>query len=259
MNDSKRPIGIYDSGLGGVAVLADAMRAFPKERFIFLGDFANAPYGEKPLEEIRRLVLASVRQLMTHHIKALLVACNTATAAAVHLLRAQLAIPVVGMEPAVRPASGVAHGAPVAVLATPATLQLKKFQKLVQDIGSTVHVLPVPCPGLAGLIDAEADAVALRACIMANLPPEAQRAGAVVLGCTHYLHIRSIVASCFRQGVPVIDGNEGTLRQLARVLAQNDLLWEGPPIPPRLLLTTTGDAARDVPHMRRALTRLQGE
>ena len=130
-----RPIGIFDSGVGGVSVLRDAMALLPHERFLFYGDNANAPYGLKSPEEIRACVRRVVDELLQRDVKALVIACNTATAAAAKELRETLALPVIGMEPALKPAHALLHGGQILVLATPATLHMEKFQRLMALYG----------------------------------------------------------------------------------------------------------------------------
>ena len=129
MDEMQRPIGVFDSGVGGISVLRELVALMPNENFIFYGDSKNAPYGTKTLEEVRKLTLADAEYLMTQNVKALVVACNTATSAAIHILREkyQKEIPVIGIEPALKPAVSVKENPRVLVMATPMTLREKKF------------------------------------------------------------------------------------------------------------------------------------
>ena len=143
MDEMQRPIGVFDSGVGGISVLRELVALMPNENFIFYGDSKNAPYGTKTLEEVRKLTLADAEYLMTQNVKALVVACNTATSAAIHILREkyQKEIPVIGIEPALKPAVSVKENPRVLVMATPMTLREKKFHNLMQKVlGSGVAV-----------------------------------------------------------------------------------------------------------------------
>lgn len=149
MNDL---IGFFDSGVGGVSVLHTARRILPNEHFLYYGDNGHAPYGPKPLEEIRRLSAESVGVLLDRGVKAVVIACNTATSAYAEILRAELKLPVIGMEPALKPAQEARHGGEILVLATQATLTLPKFQRLMKRYGD--HVIPVVGRGLVELVEA---------------------------------------------------------------------------------------------------------
>ena len=132
-----QPIGVFDSGVGGISVLKTMRRILPNERFIYYGDNLNAPYGTRPEAEIRSLTFDSVRVLMDRGVKALVIACNTATSAAVESLRASLELPIIGMEPALKPAALSHEGGTILVMATPATLRQKKFHDLMRHYGET--------------------------------------------------------------------------------------------------------------------------
>lgn len=216
------PIGVFDSGVGGISVLRELRAMLPEEDFIYFGDSANAPYGEKSGDEIRSLAWHVVETLLKSGIKALVIACNTATAAAAPLIRERLDMPVVAMEPALKPASKCAHGGKVLVMATPLTLSLDKFQSLMERYGQ--DALPMPCPGLMELVErgivdgSELDEYI--ADMRSRIGDE--HVDAVVLGCTHYVFLRAAIERAFPQA-QVVDGNEGTARQLARLLEQRGL------------------------------------
>lgn len=226
--DARRdaPVGVFDSGVGGISVLRELRALLPGEDFIYYGDSAHAPYGEKRASEIQQLAWNVVERLLDRRVKALVIACNTATAAAASLIRARLDMPVVAMEPALKPASACAHGGKVLVLATPLTLKLDKFQRLMEQYGQ--DALPVPCPGLMELVERGVVAGPELEEYMAGVRARAAgaRVDAVVLGCTHYVFLRDAIARAF-PGAEVVDGNAGTARQLKRLLGARGLLRAG--------------------------------
>ena len=224
---SSAPIGVFDSGVGGISVLAETMRLLPKERFIYYGDTLHAPYGTKTPEDVLILSEKAFDHLREQGCKAIVIACNTATAAAAATLRQKWPeIPIIAMEPALKPASQLRHGGNVLVLATPMTLQLDKFARLMALYGE--GAVPLPCPGLPELVEAfdfEGAEHYLRERLAPYLEPAPD---AVVLGCTHYVFLRLILSHILPGDVPVVDGNLGTARQLKRVLEQRDLLCDDP-------------------------------
>lgn len=222
--DARRnaPVGVFDSGVGGISVLRELRALLPGENFIYYGDSAHAPYGEKRAEEIRALAWNVVGELLKRDIKALVIACNTATAAAAALIRARLDMPVVAMEPALKPASACAHGGKVLVLATPLTLRLDKFHRLMELYGR--DALPMPCPGLMELVERGIVSGPELDGYLANVRARlgGQRVDAVVLGCTHYVFLRAAVERAFPDA-RIVDGNAGTARQLERLLKSRGL------------------------------------
>lgn len=220
-----RPIGIFDSGVGGVSVLRDMVRMLPHERFVYYGDNLNAPYGVRKEEEIRTLAMHVADVLLSFDVKALVVACNTATSAAVAQMRERLDIPVVGMEPALKPASQMWHGGKVLVLATPATLRQNKFQRLNELYGQNAIIQP--CAGLmefaeAGKLEGEEIDSYLKECFA---PYRDMQLDAAVLGCTHYVFLKRAIQKAL-PGVPLVDGNEGTARRLQYLLREGNMLRE---------------------------------
>ena len=223
--DRNSAIGIFDSGVGGVSVLRDAMRLMPRERFLYYGDNLNAPYGTKSEDTIRTLATHVADVLLSYEVKALVIACNTATSAAAASLRERLSIPVIGMEPALKPASFLWHGGKILVLATPATLRQQKFQTLNEKYGE--HAVVQPCAGLMEFVEAgELEGDRLNAYLADILAPYRDtQLDAVVLGCTHYVFLKRAL-SAMLPGVPLIDGNEGTARRLQSLLEQGGALRE---------------------------------
>ena len=220
MNDA---IGILDSGVGGVSLLRHAVQVLPNENFICYGDNLNAPYGSRPFAEIRELAAAAVDELLRQDVKALVLACNTITAAYAETLRANVRIPVIGMEPALKPASQVRRGGTVLALATKATLSLERFARLMGLYGE--GVIPLEGKGLVELVESgKANSPEARDALGAIFAPYIDRQiDAIVLGCTHYPFLRRQI-EVFFPDTPIFDGMEGTARQLKRRLADEGLL-----------------------------------
>lgn len=254
-----KPIGVFDSGLGGASVLRETLKELPKERFIYFGDNANAPYGDKSEAEINRLTAAAADWLMKRGIKALLLACNTATGVAIRETRARLSVPVVSVEPAIKPACALPGNGKVFMCATQATTRLSRYRSLQARMPDPSRVVNVPCPGLADRVEQ---------CVFAPdafddlfdryfAPYQGMEASAIVLGCTHYVFIRDAFARYAARhfaGNPVImDGNAATACQLRRVLAENGLLREEGP--GSVEFYTSGDREKFEPVFRTLIGR----
>ena len=253
MSKANRPIGIFDSGVGGISVLAQARALLPAEDFVYFGDNAYAPYGVRTPQQVLERVRWVAGHLLERGAKALVIACNTATSAAAAELRAELALPVIGMEPALKPASLCRHGGHVLVMATPMTLALPKFAALMERYGQ--GAVPLPCAGLMEFVErGELDGGALHerlARLFGDWPREP--VDAVVLGCTHYIYLRRAIAKFF-PAVPLLDGNLGTARQLERLLAERGLL-RAEDRQGTVAFETSGDEKSVIPLMRRLLLR----
>ncbi|MCH5286069.1 MAG: glutamate racemase [Christensenellaceae bacterium] len=247
----ERLIGVFDSGVGGIGTLAEMTRLMPHERFLFYGDTAHAPYGTKSRDE----VLGYVREIMAHmlarDVKAVAIACNTATSVAAAELRAAYDLPIIGIEPALKPAHEMRHGGSILVLATPMTLRLDKFQRLMGQYGE--GAVPLPCPGLMELVEREAFEQAKRYLIEHFSPYDMSRVDAVVLGCTHYVFLRPVLAEILPDTVRVLDGNLGTARQLRRVLESRGMLREAGE--GSVTFETSGDPETVLPQMNRLMRR----
>lgn len=218
------PIGMFDSGVGGISVLREAVRQLPCERFIFFGDTKNAPYGTKTKEQVLALSRAVVETLLGMGCKAIVIACNTATSAAAATLRAEYRdIPIIAMEPALKPASLLHQDGVVLALATPGTIAGEKYAHLYALYGE--GVISMPCGGLMEFAErGELDSPALHAYLSDLFRPYlGRKVEAVVLGCTHYVFLKRAIGRFF-PAVPLIDGNEGTVRQLGRRLNEKNLL-----------------------------------
>ena len=228
MNDKrKQPIGVFDSGVGGISVLQELLKIMPAENYIYLGDSKNAPYGTKPLETVRQLTFANVRTLLDQGAKGLVVACNTATSAAVRLMRGMYPeLPIVGIEPAVKPAALQKEHPRVLVMATPMTVGQEKFKKLMERYEDKAEIYPLPCPGLMEFIEAgDLESDRLHDFLQELLAPYLESGlDSVVLGCTHYPFARKMIQSIVGDAVTIFDGGEGTAREMKRRLAAVDLL-----------------------------------
>ena len=250
MPDRFSPIGVFDSGVGGISVLGELRRTLPREDFLYFGDNLHAPYGTKPEQEVLGYVRSVMDYLIAQDVKAVVIACNTATSVAAATLRAELDLPIIGMEPALKPAAEQRRGGQILVLATPMTLRLPKFQALYQRYGEGAH--PLPCPGLMELVETQAFDQARRYLEEHFLAYDMSQVDAVVLGCTHYVFLRPILQEILPPHVLILDGNAGTARQLARVLEHRSLLND---CGGSLRLETSGDPAHIRPLMETLLAR----
>ena len=248
MADRFSPIGVFDSGVGGIGTLAALRRELPEEKFLFYGDTANAPYGTKSRDEVMGCINRIMEHLLAQEVKAVVIACNTATAVAAAELRVRYDLPIIGIEPALKPASEVRKDGSILVLATPMTLKLEKFRALYARYGE--GAIPLPCPGLMELVEREANDEARRYLLELLSPYDLTKVDAVVLGCTHYVFLRPLLKEILPAGVSVLDGNEGTARQLRRVLTAKELLSDGPG---SVTLETSGNPALVLPVMKRLL------
>ncbi|MBF7730592.1 glutamate racemase [Pseudomonas sp. N040] len=226
---SNAPVGVFDSGVGGLSVLREIRRILPHERLLYVADSGHVPYGEKTPEFIRQRSQQIAGFLLGQGAKALVLACNTATAAAVASLRESYPrLPIVGMEPAVKPAAAATRSGVVGVLATTGTLQSAKFAALLDRFASDVRVITQPCPGLVECVEAgELESPATRALLQALVAPLlAEGCDTLILGCTHYPFIKPLLRQLVPASVTLIDTGEAVARQLQRVLAERDLLAE---------------------------------
>ena len=246
----QRPIGVFDSGMGGLSVLADIIIERPDDQYLYYADTHYAPYGEKSRDMVRKRVMEVAEKLMTAGTRLLVIACNTATSAAADAVRNNVTIPVVGMEPALKPAVEGSTRQTILVAATPLTLQEKKFTNLMEQWRGTHQVLLLPCPGLVEIIEKEGpDALAVDEKLKTLVAPyECQEIHRLVLGCTHYVLIRHKWQQLMGGQVQLIDGNQGTLRQVLRLLKDNEALGES-----RVALMTSSRHAETFENMKQIL------
>lgn len=229
MSDNCRPVGFFDSGVGGISVLKTAFTLMPGENYIYYGDNANAPYGEKSEDDIKSLSLAAGRFLFDKGVKAIVIACNTATSAAVKLMREEFNIPVISMEPAVRPALSAAKDGKILVLATAATVTQQRYLSLIDRLGANDRTISVGCSGLVEMIEkGQTGEREVHEYLKKRLSGiKDVKIDAVVIGCTHYSfvsgHIKSYIDKTYSADCGVFDGKEGTAAQLRRILDENDM------------------------------------
>ncbi|MCD7709477.1 MAG: glutamate racemase [Clostridiales bacterium] len=221
------PIAVFDSGVGGVSVLRELIKIMPGEDYLYFGDSANAPYGIKNLDVVRELTCAHAAALFERGAKGLVVACNTATSAAVRVLREMYPdVPIVGIEPAVKPAVLSGDHPRVLVMATPMTIREEKFKDLVSRYADKGEIIPLPCPGLMDFIErGDLDGDDLIRYLMELLCDFRDgKVDAAVLGCTHYPFAKTPIQVLLGEGVKIFDGGEGTAREMHRRLSEAGLL-----------------------------------
>ena len=229
MISTSRPIAVFDSGVGGISVLRELVKLMPCEQYLYFGDSANAPYGDKTTDQVRQLTLDAAKMLLQRGAKALVVACNTATAAAIDVLRETYPDNIIiGIEPALKMgADRFPHGR-VGVMATQVTLREEKFLHQTERFPK-VQVQQIPAPGLVELIESgRAGSLETREFLEKLLLPYKGQLDALVLGCTHYPFVRSVISEILGAETQILDGGEGTARQTKRCLEAAGLLNDGP-------------------------------
>ena len=229
MNKKDLPIGFLDSGVGGLSVLREAIKIMPNENYIYFGDSKNAPYGVKPTKEIRDLTFNVVDFLIEKGIKGLVVACNTATSAAVsELRRVYPDIPLVGIEPAIKPAVELNRSGKILIMATPMTIKQEKFNLLLNKYKEKAEIVPIPCAGLMEFIeDGILSGEELEEYLEEKLSIyDKSEISSIVLGCTHYPFVKDVIAKIVGSNVIIMDGGEGTAREIKRRLREKNLLTD---------------------------------
>ncbi|MDR5586451.1 MULTISPECIES: glutamate racemase [Clostridium] len=227
MEKKNRPIGFFDSGVGGLSVMKEAIRLMPNENYIYFGDSKNAPYGIKTVEEVKTLTVDAVELLLEKNVKAIVVACNTATSAAIDLVRSKYKnIPIIGIEPALKLATKYNRKGNIIIMATPMTLKEKKFKSLMEKYGEDYDIVSLPCAKLVefiehGILSGEE----LEEYLKEKFNPYKNNdIGVVVLGCTHYPFIKETLYKVIDKDIPIIDGGLGTSQELRRRLGEKNLL-----------------------------------
>lgn len=223
-------IGVFDSGIGGLTVLKEALEQMPNEEYVYYADTEHVPYGTKPKEEVRGYIFDAGNFFAAQGVEALVVACNTATSIAINDMRERYDFPIIGMEPAVKPAVEKVDDRRVLVLATPITVREKKLHDLVESLDSEdivdLHALP-------GLVEFAENFVFDEDTVIPYLLDEFSKYdlkeyGAVVLGCTHFVFYREHFKLLLPQGVDIIDGNRGTINRLMTLLENRQIRYDRP-------------------------------
>ena len=223
------PIGVFDSGVGGISVLRELVALLPNENYLYFGDSANAPYGEKTTEEVRKLTLQAAEMFFARGAKALVVACNTATSAAIHILRETYPDKIIiGIEPALKVATDRFPAGHIGIMATAVTLREEKLHHLLERFPQAT-VEKIGAPGLVELIESgKADSAETEELLKNILAPYVGKLDALVLGCTHYPFVKETLGRILGGKTLLLDGGAGTARQTKRCLEQADLLNPGP-------------------------------
>lgn len=226
MNQRSDYIAVFDSGVGGISVLRQLVARMPGERFLYYGDTANAPYGTRDTQQVRELALAAAEKLVSRGIKALVVACNTATAAAIDVLRSRYPeLLVIGIEPALKVAADKYPGCRVGIMATPVTLAGEKLHTQMERFEDSCRIFPIPAPGLSELVDAgEQNSPRCEALLRSLLEPYVGKLDALVLGCTHYPFAAATISRILGDSTVLLDGGVGTAAQTQRQLENLGLL-----------------------------------
>ncbi|HKD75206.1 MAG TPA: glutamate racemase [Ktedonobacterales bacterium] len=246
-----RPIGVFDSGIGGLTILRELVRELPGERFIYFGDDANCPYGPRPDFEVRELALGAARWLTVRGAKAIVVACNAASVTARTILRETFPdIPIVVVVPAVKPAAALTRSGKIILAATARAINDRFTGELIDQFADGVEVIPVACPGLVDLVEGgQLEGLEPERIIAGYFTPAlAAGADVVVLGCTHFPALRAAVERVVGPGIAVIDSGAAVAHQTRRVLADQGLLAptdaSQSSTPPAVEFWTSGDPAR---------------
>ena len=229
MLDKTRPIGVFDSGVGGISVLRELIKQMPQENYLYFGDSANAPYGEKTTQQVRQLTLDAAQMLVQRGVKALVIACNTATSAAIQTLRERYPdMIVIGIEPALKVAADRFPKGKIGVMATSVTLREEKFHHQTERFPEA-QIFPIPAPGLVERIESgNIHTEQTRQLLEALLRPYQGKLDALVLGCTHYPFASEQIGQIIGPKTVLLDGGAGTARQTQRCLEAAGLLNDGP-------------------------------
>jgi len=240
---NEAPIGIFDSGVGGLSVLREVRGALPRESIDYVADSANAPWGDKPREFVRDRGLKIARFLLEQGVKAIVIGSNTGTAGSAEALRGALTIPVVGIEPGIKPAVAATKTGIVRAIVPAAVSESDRMASLLDRFGTDVRVIIQPVPGLVEHIeDADLDGPELRRMVEAYVRPMLDAgADTIVLGSTHYVFLKPVLAELAGPNVSLIETGAAVARQLARVLEERDLLAASPSGSERFW--TSGDVA----------------
>ena len=217
-------VAVIDSGVGGLSVVPALRAELPRENFVYFGDAGNAPYGEKTVEEVRETVDGIVNAMIKDGAKAIVLACNTATSAAASYLREKYKdVPIIGMEPALKPAAEAKAHPRVLVMATPLTIREDKLHALAERLAGEADFVLIPCHGLVESVErGEVGGDKVKRLVADILSPHLDGADSIVLGCTHYAHLRGVIEEV-APGVAIFEGAEGTARETKRRLSETGI------------------------------------
>ena len=223
---NNNPIGVFDSGIGGLTVLKKIIEVLPNEKYIYYADKDNVPYGTKQKEEVKKYINEAVEFLISKNVKAIVIACNTATSIAVTELRDKYSIPIIGIEPAAKPAVENRGEKRVLIMATPTTIKEEKLKSLLKELNSTEHVDLIAMPKLVEFAekgDFKSDKV--RQYINEELKEyNLEEYSALVLGCTHFPFFKEVLSKLFPEDTKIIDGSTGVANRLKNILEEKDLI-----------------------------------
>ncbi len=221
-SSSSAPIGIFDSGVGGISILKEIQKQLPHENLIYIADSANAPYGDKPVEFIQQRSLQLAQYLLTHKIKVLVVACNTATTEAISYLRAHLSIPIVGVEPAIKPAAEQSNNNIIGILATHRTIKSNRLQVLISLFANDKKIIAQSCPGLMEAVENTDPQITNDSTQLIQQYTQQMldhQADTIILGCTHYPFLLPEIRQIVGDNVIILDTGKPVATQLQRILA----------------------------------------
>lgn len=265
-SSSQNPIGVFDSGIGGLSVLRALQTELAHEHFVYFADSAHAPYGDRDAAHaVARSVAISEHLIAQHRIKALVVACNTATAAAIGTLRLRYPqLPIIGIEPALKPAALHSHSKTIGVLATRNTLHSEKFQRLLQSLQGQAHFILQACDGLAAAIERHDAKKIAYLCqhytqALGKFGPQPGEIDVLVLGCTHYPFVQETLLACIDPATRLLECGTPVAQQTARVLRRHQQLAQGNVQTTQVGLTTaphTEDLAVAIPDTAPVQTRI---
>lgn len=228
MSNKEKAIGVFDSGLGGISVLRELRKSMPNEKFIYYGDSANAPYGTKTKEEIIERCEKIIEFFLKEGVKAIVIACNTATSAAANILREKYDyLPIIGMEPALKVAADGKSDNTIVVMATPLTLREEKFNNLMSQYNHNNRVIKMPCPQLVNIV--ENDLLDDEEIVENQIKDyykdlDMDKINSVVLGCTHFVFYKDYMKKILNNNINIVDGNLGTTNHLKETLRERNEL-----------------------------------
>ncbi len=223
---NNNPIGVFDSGIGGLTVLKKIIEILPNEKYIYYADTDNVPYGTKPKEEVKEYINNAVDFLISKNVKAIVIACNTATSIAVKELRQQYSIPIIGIEPAAKPAVENRGNKKVLIMATPTTIKEEKLKYLLESLNAEEYVDLIPMPKLVEFAEnKEFESDNVKQYIKEQVKEyNLEDYSELVLGCTHFPFFKDILSKVFPKEIQIIDGSKGVANRLKNILEENNLL-----------------------------------